>query len=333
MIYLLQAVCINGLIMHIKWLLFIITFFFSLSSIAKNSIEDYQRIYLPVYTIKNDLRIAIRVFKMNGIPSFLTVNPATLETEVIAIANLRPRTLSKDGTPGYFTSWSMASTPYYQLLNQTTAAPYVLENQGLTHIDNLEHGNILTIDMCPSIKHFEAAFFKALVERSKALKKPIPVVIAVSGMWIIGHPDEFEWLIAQQHQHTLEITWANHSFSHIYYSDLPYANNFLLAPGTNSALEILQTEKYLLEVGELPSVFFRFPGLVSNQKWIENLKKFGLIPLGTDAWMANLKRNHQAISPGGIILVHGNGNEHKGIVMITPLLNKLDFVSIKSAVL
>jgi hypothetical protein len=311
-----------------KWLFFCLVFF-SLSSVAKNNIEDYQRTYLPVHTENGDLKIAIRVFKMNGTPSFLAVNPATLETQIIGIAKLRARTSTKD-KPGYFSSWNIASTPYYQLLNKSTAAPYVLENQGLTHV-NLEKGNILSVDLCPSTKPFEAEFFNALVKRSEVLKKPIPLIIAISGMWMIGHPEEFAWLLTQQKQHTLEITWANHSFSHAYYVDLPYANNFLLAPGTNINLEILQTEKYLLEAGEVPSIFFRFPGLVSNQKLIQTLKTFGLIPLGTDAWIAFLKQKHQEIIPGSIILVHGNGNEHKGILDLTPLLDKLDFVSIKDS--
>jgi hypothetical protein len=271
---------------------------------------------------------------MNGIPSFLTVNPTNLDTKIEAIANLRTRRpLSKNRKPGYFTFWNIASTPYYQLLNKYTAAPYLTENQGLTHIDSLEDGNILTVDLCPSIKPFETEFFNTLVERSKQLKKPIPLVIAVSGMWLIGHPNEFQWLLNQQKQHSLEITWANHSFSHLYYNDLPYSRNFLLTPETNVDLEILQTEKYLLESDQVPSVFFRFPGLISNQMLVEKLKTFGLIPLGTDAWIANLERNHQKIIPGGIILVHGNSNEHKGIIRLTPLLDKLNIMSIKKVVM
>ncbi|WP_419418854.1 hypothetical protein ACNVED_09865 [Legionella sp. D16C41] len=316
-----------------KKFLYLFLLLFSLNSFAQNTIEDYQRIFLPVYTIVGDLKIAIRVFKINGTPSFLTVNPKTLDTEILPIASLRPRQLTpQKKKPGYFTFWNIASTPYYQILNKNTAEPYVMENQGLKHVD-LDEGNILTVDLCPSSKPFEADFFKALVKRADELHKPTPLVIAVSGMWIIGHPDEFQWLISQEKQHKLDITWANHSFSHVYYNDLPYADNFLLRPETNFDLEILQTEKYLLEAGEMPSIFFRFPGLISNPALIKKLKSFGLIPLGTDAWIANLKRNRQEVMPGGIILVHGNSNEHKGIVLIKPLLDKLDFKNIKNALL
>ena len=40
------------------------------------------------------------------------------------------------------------------------------------------------------------------------------------------------------------------------------------------------------------------------------------VPLGADAWLAK----HQEITPGGIILVHGNGNEPAGIVSIYSLI-------------
>lgn len=295
-----------------------------------NQIENYQRTYIPVYTKEGNLLLAIRVFKMNQIPSFLVVHPDTLLTEVLPIASLTPRRIAPIKKPGYFTHWNIATTTYFQLLNRYTDAPYPLENKGLRHIDSMD-GNVLTIDLCPSSKPFEADFFKALVERANKTQKPVPITIAISGMWIIGHPDEFQWLIAQKKANKLDITWANHSFSHIYYSDLPYSQNFLLTPETNISSEILLTEQYLLEAGELPSIFFRFPGLVSNKKLIKTLRIYGLIPLGTDAWIANLERNHQTINPGGIILVHGNSNEHKGIVRIMPLLPGLQLESLPNA--
>jgi hypothetical protein len=300
-------------------------------SFSKNVVTDYQRIFLPVYTLDGNLMLAIRVLKMNDIPSFLVVNPNSLDTKIVPISDLKPRHPQKK-KPGYFTHWNVASTRYYQLLNKTTAAPYPLENQGLTHADKLDSGNVLTIDLCPSSKPFEAEFFNRLIQLSRNSVKPIPITIAISGMWLIEHPEEFQWLLTKEKEKKLEITWANHSFSHIYYSDLPYSENFLLSSGTNLDSEILLTEKYLLEAGELPSVFFRFPGLVSNQALVNKLKDYGLIPLGTDAWIANLKKNHQEITPGGILLVHGNSNEHQGIVTLLPLLKNLTLKSLRESV-
>lgn len=92
----------------------------------------------------------------------------------------------------------------------------------------------------------------------------------------------------------------------------------------NLDTEILLTEQYLLEHNQTPSVFFRFPGLVSNTLLLNQLKKFGLIPLSADAWLAK----DEQVSPGGIVLVHGNGNEPLGIRLVTPLLNSLHWVSL-----
>jgi len=295
---------------------------------AQSNISDYQRIFLPVYSANGDLKIAIRFFKINDEPSFLTVNPDDLQTSITPVKNILPRNTVQQRKPGYFTQWNVASTRYYQLLNKSTAAPYVTENQGITHTNDAEEGNVLTIDLCPSTKPFEADFFNALVDKANTSGKPVPITIAISGMWIIEHPDEFQWLVNMKKENKLVITWANHSFSHTYYSDLPYSENFLLSPGTNVNLEILSTEKSLLEAGEMPSVFFRFPGLISNKHLIKQLKQYGLIPLGADAWLAK----RQSVTPGGVILVHGNSNEHAGILQIMPMLNQLKLLDIKNAI-
>lgn len=310
-----------------KLAFFCFIYFFAISLYAKNVVEDYQPIFLPVYSTNGDLSIAIRSFKMNGEPSFLTVNPDTLQTQVVAVTAIMPHGVMHKKA-GYFTHWNIASTRYYQLLNKNTAAPYVLENQGLSHADNLTDGQVLTVDLCPSSKPFESGFFNELVSIADASQKPIPVTLAISGMWLIQHQDEFQWLLAQEKANKLNITWANHSFSHPFYIDLPYSQNFLLSEGTNVNMEIVATEKYLLEAGEMPSVFFRFPGLVSDEHWIKKLKKYGLIPLGADAWLAK----NQPIRAGSIILVHGNGNEPAGIALLMPQLRQLKLQDIKNAI-
>ncbi|MBA3536009.1 MAG: hypothetical protein H0T84_05290 [Tatlockia sp.] len=300
-----------------KYLLALILVSLTTSINAKTNIKDYQRIFLPQYLANGDLMIAIRVFKMNDVPSFLLVNPGSLETKVMPVnrlhsGNIKPRE-------------KLESTRYYQLLNKSTEAPYPLENKGITHAENITKGAVLTIDLCPTQKPFEVKFFKALEQLSDDKKKPIPITLAISGKWLLKHPEEFDWLLKKQEEHKFAITWANHSFNHIFNHELPYSENFLLLKGTNFDLEILLTEKYLLEEGQLPSVFFRFPGLVSNKKLIKDLKKYGLIPLGADAWLAK----DQPIISGGIILVHGNGKEHEGIARLLPQLQTLELVDIK----
>jgi len=83
----------------------------------------------------------------------------------------------------------------------------------------------------------------------------------------------------------------------------------LLEPGTDINYEVLETEKAMLKNGLLPSVFFRFPGLVSDQQLVDKIVGFGLIPIGSDAWLAK----GQLPKSGSIVLIHGNGNEPIGV--------------------
>ena len=291
-----------------------------------NQVMDYQRIFLSVYQKDGHFMMAIRVFKMNSVPSFLVVDPETLTTHVAPIRDFLLQNPEEKTKNSYATYWNIESTHYYQLLNRATSAPYPLENQGITHLQE-SHANLLTIDLCPSSNPFEQALFQQLVDLSVSTGKPIPITIALSGLWLIDHPKAFNWLIKMQKERKLSITWANHTFSHSFYRDLPYSHNFLLIPTTNLSVEILLTEQYLLEAGETPSIFFRFPGLVSDEKLVNLIKSYGLIPLGADAWLAK----KQPIKAGSIILVHGNGNEHEGIIELLPWLNQLTWVEITQA--
>jgi len=59
----------------------------------------------------------------------------------------------------------------------------------------------------------------------------------------------------------------------------------------------------------VPSVFFRFPGLVSDREIYRKILNLGLIPVGSDAWLAK----RQQPSYGSIVLIHANGNEPLGV--------------------
>jgi hypothetical protein len=82
-----------------------------------------------------------------------------------------------------------------------------------------------------------------------------------------------------------------------------------LSPGTDLSYEILANEKLMLKNGLMPSIFFRCPGLVSDRAIIEKLLSFGLIAVGSDAWLAKGQQAHN----GSIVLIHGNGNEELGV--------------------
>ncbi len=73
----------------------------------------------------------------------------------------------------------------------------------------------------------------------------------------------------------------------------------------------------MIEEGVTPSPFFRFPGLVSDRTIFRKVNGYGLIPLGSDAWLGK----NQWPKNGSIILLHGNGNEPIGIHRFFKLLD------------
>lgn len=295
-----------------KWLMFWIILGYSAWTYANTPvrIEHYQRLYLPVFTEDGELNVAIRFFKRNDTPSFLVVNLKNLATKVLPVEkvylkNVKHRQL--------ISHQQIQQSHYYQLFYQHMSSTSLPENQGITHALSGVTGNILTVDLCPSSRMFEKEFFKILTEQRTT---PFPVALSISGMWILKHMTEFQYLLDLQAQKKLKITWVNHSFSHIYYSDLPDDKNFLLTEMVNLDTEVLLTEQILLQYDQVPSVFFRFPGLISSPRLLHKLKKYGLIPLGADAWLAK----DQDIQPGSIVLIHGNGNEPLGVKRLIPQL-------------
>jgi hypothetical protein len=273
-------------------------------------ISNYHEVFIPGYDELGKLTIAIRSYSINNTEYFLIVNPNTLETKYVNANSIKIEKSNK------LISQKLAKTPFILALQKYTAAPYYLSNYGLTQSDHYINGKFLTIDMCPSHKPFEKDFFNMLVKMSELNHKAIPISLSMSGLWMLHHTEEFDWLIKQKKENKLNITWINHSFSHPYYKNLPNESNFLLMKDIDFTHEILDTEKILLEKGETPSVFFRFPGLISNEKLILKLREFSLIPVGANAWLAKGEKIHN----GSIILVHGNSNEHKGIELIEKTL-------------
>jgi hypothetical protein len=79
---------------------------------------------------------------------------------------------------------------------------------------------------------------------------------------------------------------------------------------------VLENEKAMLAAGITPSVFFRFPGLVSRPALVARVVAFGLVPLGSDAWLAKNEWPRE----GSIVLGHANGNEPLGVRRFLQLL-------------
>ncbi len=271
----------------------------------KKIIHNYRIISPLLCLYDGSIHVAIRSFDYEGIDYLLLVDIENLNTKLAKAKNCYPRKNDKEGR--YFEFRDFSSSRYHQILNQYNIIENnIKDNQGLKSINKSE-GVFISIDMCPSINKIEKNLFVKLKEKSKLNK--VHISIAISGLWIIQNKEDFIWLQSLKEDDFI-ITWVNHSFTHRYYKDVDMQNNFLLLSDTVVQSEILDIERILIEHGEVPSIFFRFPGLISDEKFVEVLKKYGLVQLGARAWISKMKKDEN-IEKGDIILIHGNGNEER----------------------
>lgn len=211
---------------------------------------------------------------------------------------------------------------YLQALSQAEKLAIPEQNAGFKSLSfPPKKGFALSLDLCPSVEPLEKEFFHFLdtLIRKNSDEKPIPITFFVSGGWIRAHRKELGWLLEQEALGKFAFLWANHSNKHAYSHEKPDKENFLRLAGTDLAAEILRTEETMLKNGLLPSVFFRFPGLVSDTALYAQVLEYGYLPIGTNAWIAK----GQKIRAGAIALLHGNGNEPKGVRDFVRLYPKL----------
>ena len=228
------------------------------ASILQNSmgtkIKDYEPIFLSCKNSSQLDLIAIRKFKNNNTEFTLVVEPNFLKTKILRSSelNCQPLEITKFNETYYGKTLIAASS------NSNTK---FLQNAGLQKF--LSREVYLTVDMCPSAKPFENSLF-SWVEKTKS-----PMAVALTATWAIGHKQEFERL-KNIHFLNSNVSWINHSYFHPYKINLPFEQNFLLMSGINIEKEVLGNEIFMIENEITPSVFFRFPGLVSNQALIQN---------------------------------------------------------------
>jgi hypothetical protein len=120
-------------------------------------------------------------------------------------------------------------------------------------------------------------------------------------------------LLALDEQPNVELIWSNHSWDH------PKAGKFMndYTPKQLRA-DTLRLEVRMLEWGVVPSAYYRFPGLIHDGARLKAILALDLLPIDCDCWMALVRpaRPDPFYHPpgdGSIILVHGNGNEARGI--------------------
>jgi hypothetical protein len=274
-------------------------------------IENYKVEYGVATNFPRELMI-LRSFDNYGKHYLLLVNPQTLETRIdqSSFYQVKPMTLLQARTFFFKTSYEKA-------LFKADKQSRKMQDAGIEVGMPQETGISLTADLCPSHRPLDKKIFTSIITEFKKVEQPVPVALSITGVWMRQHPQDLAWLKKLQADKQIYITWINHSFNHRVSLKEPLKENFLLQPGTDINYEVLETEKAMLKNGLLPSVFFRFPGLVSDQELVYRITDFGLIPIGTDAWLAK----GQQPQAGSIVLIHGNGNEPVGVKDFINLLH------------
>ncbi|MBI3544211.1 MAG: polysaccharide deacetylase [Deltaproteobacteria bacterium] len=269
--------------------------------LPRGPVTHLSRVFQACREAGEPTRLATRTFEKGKQKYVHLVDPESLETTIVPALCLQCEEAEQ-------VAWG--NTRLFRALALATMPQRSLENVGVRHATRWVNGYFLTVDLCPSRKAgFDEEIFDALEALAPERGPGVPVGVAVSGLWVRAHRAQFEWLVEQQRQQRLRITWINHTYSHPFDARLPVGRNFLLEKGVNVDYEILGLEKLLLEHGVVPSVFFRFPGLVADRGLEDLLRSFLLIPVGSDAWLAK----NETPQLGSIILIHGNENEPAGV--------------------
>lgn len=280
-------------------------------------VKDYSPFYAECRAEECGKRLLVlRSFRQAGEKRILAVDPQTLQTVVRPMKGLHLKRLAWPALRD-----SAGSEPYGRALldSETNGASH--QDAGIVHALPSGNGVVLTVDLCPSPRPLDRRLFEAVIETFRPEEKPVPLGVALTGRWMERHKDDLAWLRGLETSGEIAVTWINHSYNHRYAKALPISRNFLLEPGTDMRNEILATEALMLGNGLTPSVFFRFPGLVSDLDLVKRVVSFGLAPIGSDAWLAKTAKDREP-SPGSIVLVHGNGNEPLGVNRFLALLRQ-----------
>jgi len=273
------------------------------SAVSQTAVSNYKA-YLASAKYNNSDVLITRKFSQAGKLKYLAVGLDDLETAIIPADKVSPKA----------TSWAQVYTtysakPYIKALQFAKTQSFAMQDAGVIHGYPKEKGITLTIDLCPSHKSLDRIIFTSLISEFGKIEKPVPVALSLSGRFLLTHMEDINWLKGLEKKGDIIITWINHTYNHHYDPKAPLQENFLLKPGTDIDFEVLGTEIAMLQNGLMPSVFFRFPGLVSDNKIVDTITNYGLIPIGSDAWLAKGQNG----TSGSIVLIHGNGNEPVGV--------------------
>jgi hypothetical protein len=292
---------------------FIISLFFNINANAQGTGVGNYKLYFGVGNYNHQKVIVIRKYAKAGKQFYIGVDANEITTAIIPSDQIK---LTPSSWPQILIDYK--NTPYIKAILAAKQQSFVMQNSGIINGYPAEKGIVLTVDLCPSHKPLDRIIFTSLIKEFNKYEKPVPIALSITGRFMITHSEDLDWLKNLEKDGLIDITWINHTFNHHYNPKVPLKTNFLLEPGTDISFEILGTEMALLEKDLELSVFFRFPGLVSDHQLVDDITNYGLIPVGSDAWLAKGQVAHN----GDIVLIHGNGNEPIGVKDFIELLQK-----------
>jgi hypothetical protein len=269
-------------------------------------IDDYEPIFWRCANEAGVSRLATRRGRVGDEVFVLLVDPESLKTQAARAACWRCAETSDA---------QEAETRFLRAVEGPGAepeTPKALVNMGLVHGEG--GGSFLTGDLCPSTRPLDRGFLDLVAKEGAGT----PIALSISGGWMLHHQADLDWLRKKIDSGALAVSWVNHSYSHPFVKNRPNEDTFLLTKGVDIDAEILETERLMLKKGLTPSVFFRFPGLVSDASLMQRLRERHLVALGADSWIALGPRPR----PGSIMLVHPNGNEPVGLKIFARLLQE-----------
>lgn len=262
---------------------------------------------------QNGPMLILRKFLKGTSTCYLAVNPRDGMTILISDSGHKIREMSWETLKANF-----RDAPYFVLMRKAEMSADTPQNAGLHKLSPTRNGVVLSADLCPSKHPLDRPFIQTLLDGPGKVQKPLPLTFCVTGYWLKTHPLDLEWLQALEHFGNISITWVNHTYRHKTGPRLMIQGNFVKEEGAHIDEEIFRLEKLMIEKGMTPSIFFRFPGLVSNGKLFRIITSYGLIPIGTDAWIAKGEKPAE----GSILLVHANGNEPLGLKLVAKMLKE-----------
>jgi hypothetical protein len=145
--------------------------------------------------------LVLRTFRQGRERRCLVLDPTSLKTSLRTAGELEIEAATRD-----VLEKRLGPTAYFGALRDAMANAAAVQNAGLTHLLASPPGIALTVDLCPSQKPLERGLFTELVREFGKEERPVPVAVAVTGVWMEAHAPDLEFLKELESSGDISIT-------------------------------------------------------------------------------------------------------------------------------